>query len=96
MRIEAYTQVQQLYETKGNRAKAQGGSAKGKASDKIQISSIGKDIQTAKSAVASAQDIRAERVAALKARIEDGSYQVSGDDFAERLLSRYEEIGSLN
>ena len=50
MRIEAYTQVQQLYNTK-KASKTQAAAKKG-LSDQLQISSIGKDIQTAKAAVA--------------------------------------------
>ena len=58
MRIEAYTQIQQVYGTK-NKAKTQNTTKKA-GSDRIQISSIGKDIQTAKNAVAAASDIRSE------------------------------------
>lgn len=93
MRIEAYTQVQQLYSTKKT-AKNQQVSKKS-ASDKIEISSFGKDIQTAKSAVAAADDIRAELTAPLKASIANGTYQVSGESFAEKLMQKYEEIQSL-
>ena len=50
MRIEAYTQVQKVYDTKKT-AKTQPKSSSG-VSDKLQISSIGKDIQTAKQALA--------------------------------------------
>ena len=52
MRIEAYTQVQQLYNAT-KPAKLQG-KAHVSATDRIQISSIGKDIQIAKNAVGSA------------------------------------------
>ena len=93
MRIEAYTQVQQLYSTKKT-AKNQQVSKKS-ASDKIEISSFGKDIQTAKNAVAAADDIRAELTAPLKASIANGTYQVSGESFAEKLMWMYEEIQSL-
>ena len=93
MRIEAYTQVQQLYSTKKT-AKNQQVSKKS-ASDKIEISSFGKDIQTAKNAVAEADDIRAELTAPLKASIANGTYQVSGESFAEKLMQKYEEIQSL-
>ena len=81
MRIEAYTQVQQLYSTK--------------KTAKNQISCFGKDIQTAKNAVAAADDIRAELTAPLKASIANGTYQVSGESFAEKLMQKYEEIQSL-
>lgn len=93
MRIESYTQVQQLYNTK-KPAKLQGQS-KLTASDQIHISSIGKDIQTAKNAVAAAGDIREELTAPLKAGIANGTYQVSGESFAEKLMQKYEEIESL-
>lgn len=93
MRIEAYTQVQQLYSTKKT-AKNQQVSKKS-ASDKIEISSFGKDIQTAKNAVAAADDIRAELTAPLKASIANGTYQVSGESFAEKLMQKYDEIQSL-
>lgn len=93
MRIESYTQVQQLYNTK-KPAKIQGKS-KFAALDQIQISSIGKDIQTAKNAVAAADDIREELTAPLKAGIANGTYQVSGESFAEKLMQKYEEIESL-
>ena len=93
MRIEAYTQVQQLYSTKKT-AKNQQVSKKS-ASDKIEISSFGKDIQTAKNAVAAAGDIREELTAPLKASIANGTYQVSGESFAEKLMQKYEEIQSL-
>ncbi len=93
MRIESYTQVQQLYNTK-KPAKLQGKSRLA-ASDQIQISSIGKDIQTAKNAVAAAEDIREELTAPIKAGIASGTYQVSGESFAEKLMKKYEEIESL-
>lgn len=93
MRIEAYTQVQQLYKAK-KPAKAQD-TAKTAASDRIQISSIGKDIQVAKNAVAAAPDIREDLTAPIKAGIANGTYQVSGESFAEKLMKKYEEIESL-
>ena len=93
MRIEAYTQVQQLYNTKktSKALKAQNIST----SDKIQISSIGKDFQTAKAAVDASDDIREDLVAPIKAAIQNGTYNVSGESFAESLLQKYEEISSL-
>lgn len=93
MRIEAYTQVQQIYGAKKN-AKTQR-TAKNATSDQIQISSIGKDIQTAKNAVAAADDIRSELTAPIKAGIANGTYHVSGESFAEKLMKQYEEIESL-
>ncbi len=91
MRIEAYTQVQQIYGNKKT-AKMQK-SMKAASSDQLQISDIGKDIQTAKAAVAASSDIREELTAPLKASIANGTYQVSGESFAEKLMQKYEEAG---
>ncbi len=91
MRIEAYTQVQQIYGNKKT-AKMQK-SMKAASSDQLQISNIGKDIQTAKAAVAASSDIREELTAPLKASIASGTYQVSGESFAEKLMQKYEEAG---
>ena len=70
MRIEAYTQVQQLYNAT-KPAKLQG-KAHVSATDRIQISSIGKDIQIAKNAVAAAPDIREDVVAPIRAAVTNG------------------------
>lgn len=91
MRIEAYTQVQQLYNTKStNKAKQSG---KPSFADQLQISNVGKEIQTAKQAVNNAPDIREDVTAPIKASIQNGTYQVNGDDFAERLMEKYNQQG---
>lgn len=89
MRIEAYTQVQQLYNT-NKTAKAQT-RQNASFSDRLQISSIGKDIQTAKAAVAGSSDIREDVTAPIKASIQAGTYEVSPERFAEKLAQKYEE-----
>ena len=93
MRIEAYTQVQQLYNTKktAKTTKTQNVSSY----DKIQISSIGKDFQIAKAAVNTGSDIREDVTAPIKASIKDGTYNVSGESFAEKLLQEYEARSGL-
>ena len=90
MRIEAYTQVQKLYDTNKTKKAVVGSSAN--ASDKLQISSLGKDIQWAKQAVAESSDIREDVVAPIKARILSGTYEVSADSFADKLIQKYEEL----
>lgn len=90
MRIEAYTQVQQLYQSqKVSRNQKIGNTAQ---SDKVQISSFGKDIQIAKAAVAGSPDVREELTAPIKAKIQDGTYAVSNGSFADKLLEKYEEM----
>ena len=89
MRIEAYTQVQQLYQSQkvSRTQKTQTASH----TDRLQISSQGKDFQTAKAAVAAAPDIREELTAPIKARIQNGT-GVDNASFAEKLLQKQEEM----
>ena len=90
MRIEAYSQIQQVYGAgKVNRtAKTQKAN---NVSDTVKISSIGKDIQIAKQAVKEAPDVREDVTARLKKAIQDGTYDVSGEDFADKLLAKLGE-----
>lgn len=88
MRIEAYNAVSQIYSSKKPQQVSKSTSAYGR--DQVQISSIGKDIQTLKSAVANSPDIRKDVTEPIKAAINNGTYNVSNDDFAAKLLEKYE------
>ena len=90
MRIEAYTQVQKLYDT--NKAKKAAVGSSVNVSDKLQLSSLGKDIQWAKKAVAESSDVREDVVAPIKARIQSGTSEVSADSFADKLIQKFEEL----
>lgn len=90
MRIEAYTQVQQVYQSQKVSKTQQTGSVS--RTDKVQISSLGKDIQTAKAAVAAAPDVREDVIAPIRERVQDGTYSVETGSFAEKLLQKYEEM----
>ncbi len=90
MRIEAYTQVQKLYDT--NKAKKAAVGSSVNVSDKLQLSSLGKDIQWAKKAVAESSDVREDVVAPIKVRIQSGTYEVSADSFADKLIQKFEEL----
>lgn len=88
MRVEAYNQVAQIYKT----SKSAGASKTTKTEssrDEVQISSFGRDYQIAKQAVAEASDIREDKVAEVSAKVNSGSYDVSTDAFADKLLERY-------
>ncbi|RKM54326.1 flagellar biosynthesis anti-sigma factor FlgM [Butyrivibrio sp. X503] len=94
MRIEAYSQVQQIYNnSKVN--KAQQTKKTGDIRDTVSFSSIGKDIQVAKQAVKATPDVREDVVAKFKAAIKNGTYDVSGEDFADKLLAKYDEANGL-
>ena len=95
MRIDAYAQVQQVYRNK-KAHKVQKGTKTG-FQDQLQISSIGKDIQTAKNAVANAADVREEVTVPLKNKVNAGTYEVSTDEFARKLFEKYNSgfLGSI-
>ncbi len=91
MRIEAYNQVQQVYQSKKVNQTQKAGTAS--HSDQVQISSFGKDIQTAKAALAGCPDVREERIASIRDQIQNGTYRVDNAAFAEKLISKqYEEM----
>lgn len=90
MRIDAYTQVQQLYSPKGIAKTTK--SAKVSVSDQLQLSNTGKDYHVAKAAVKSAPDVREDLVASIKASMENGTYQVSAEAFADKLIAKFEEM----
>lgn len=92
MRIDTYNSVASLYQmNQTKKAKsAYGATAYGK--DEVSISRKGKDFQIAKQAVANASDVREDKVAELKAKIEAGTYQVDPGDFASKLLEKYNAV----
>lgn len=88
MRIEAYNQVTQIYNS-SRAAKVKGADSVRKR-DEVQISRTGRDYQVAKQAVAEAPDIREDRVIQVKGRIAAGNYKVDNGEFAAKLLAKYE------
>ena len=88
MRIDAYNQVAQLYGAQ-NKARVQKTQSAYSVSDQVSISQAGKDFQIAKNAVSGASDIREDKVAMLKAKVESGDYHIEPDDFASKLLAKY-------
>ena len=92
MRIEAYSQIQNLYQPRKST-----GPAPAKASsdfrDSLMISGAGRELQTARDAVAAAPDTREDKISALKDAYGQGAYNVSSSAFAEKIASRfYEEV----
>ena len=87
MRIEAYNQIGQIYTAKKTYGTQKTNTVS--RTDQVQISSIGKDIQTVKQAVANTPDVREDVTAPIKAKIQNGTYEVSSDDFASKLMAAY-------
>ena len=90
MRIDAYSQISQVY---GVNQKMKTSSAnKVYNTDKVEISSFGQDLQVAKKAVSESADVREDKVSEIKAKMQNGTYEVDFDSFADMLLKKYEAI----
>ena len=87
MRVDALNKVNQLYNTNNvkSTAKAKGSSF----SDKLEISQTAKDYQVAKQAVAHTPDIREDKVNEIKQRMASGTYDVSVEEIADKLVNKY-------
>ena len=75
MRIDAYNAVSQIYKTSSY-------------SKNNKAVTNKKEYQVAKSAVASTSDVRMDMVNDVKARIQAGTYNISSEDVADKILDR--------
>jgi negative regulator of flagellin synthesis FlgM len=85
-------QVQQILQAAGTKGvgkahRAQGSGAVAKA-DGAALSDASQDISKALALVSSTPDVRADKVAALKAQIQAGTYRPTGDGIAQAILER--------
>ncbi len=89
MRIDSMLQTSQIY--KANSAKKYNSTSSSMVfNDSVEISQLGKDIQVAKQAVKAAPDVREDKVAAVKAAMANGTYSVSDDELADKLLEHFD------
>lgn len=90
MRIEAYSQINQRYSSeKASTIKQNTPSGK---NDKFEISQQARDYQVAKKVVADSTDIREDLVEKIKSQVKAGTYQVSADDFASKVIESYNKL----
>ena len=54
----------------------------------IEVSAAGQEVQLIRRVVNNLPDVREDRVRALKAQIESGTYNVSGEDIADLMIRR--------
>jgi len=87
MRVDAYNKIAQLYQTNtSNKVSKVNGVA---AIDKVEISRAGRDYQVAKAAVQNASDVRMDKVNDIKKRMESGTYDVSANEIASKLVDSF-------
>ena len=88
MRIDAMNQVSQIYSA--NRTKKSANSNALSFADTLEMSQAGKALQVAKAAVAAAPEVREDRIAQIKAAMENGTWSVSDNDLADKLLDSFD------
>ncbi|MGN0436851.1 MAG: flagellar biosynthesis anti-sigma factor FlgM [Wujia sp.] len=90
MRIGTYNMISQIY---GNsytkKSNNSNGTSRASFKDEVNFSSLGKDMQVAKNALAGVPDTRADLVNDIKSRMDNGTYEVDSNDFADKLLSAF-------
>lgn len=91
MRINTYNMVSQIYGSTNNKKSNAAAKNVGYTdfTDQVNVSSIGRDMQIAKNALKGVQDVRTDLVNDIKQRVDSGSYEVSGEDFAAKLMSAF-------
>ena len=80
MRIDAYNAVNQIYQT-SQISKAKTAAKTSSVSDKFEIS------DTARTAVSKAFDVREDKIADIKARMAAGTYNISSEAVADKILN---------
>ena len=89
MRLDAYNQIQQIYGSSSIKKTEEKKVSTTSFKDQLLLSAAGKDAQIAKQALANTPDVREEVVAPIKEQIDNGTYEVDTDDFAGKLLEKY-------
>ena len=87
MRIDAMSEITQLYQLNSTRKTTE--KPKSYSKDSVEISSFGRDLQIAKQAVAQAEDVRMDKVQEIKARMANGTYNVPMGALADKLLNGF-------
>ncbi|MBQ8413330.1 MAG: flagellar biosynthesis anti-sigma factor FlgM [Lachnospiraceae bacterium] len=90
MRIGTYNMISQIYgSTSTKKSNNTNSTSYASFRDEVSFSSMGKDMQIAKNALRTAPDVRESLVNDIKARISNGTYEVSNEDFAAKLMDAY-------
>ena len=90
MRIGTLNSINQIYNANGlSKSKYTNSTGNANFKDEVLFSSLGKDIQVAKNALISTPDVRESLVSDIKSRMDAGTYEVSYEDFAAKLVSAF-------
>ena len=82
--LDAY--VKNVRDRKGTDSLSAKGTGNIISKDEVVLSSEAKQIQRAKELIDALPDIREEKVAEIRARIEAGEYEIDGERIAEKMI----------
>ncbi len=91
MRIDAYNSVSQVYASQPQ-VKAAKANAYVQQDEKYEVSDSARSYSVARAAVANTTDVREDKVADIKARMAAGTYNISSEAIADKILSNAETI----
>lgn len=87
MRVDALNHVSQLYQPASTKKISKTSDVQKK--DSYVISQSAKDYQVAKNAVSEVADVREDKVAQMKEALASGTYNVSSQEIADKIVSKY-------
>lgn len=87
MKVDAYNQVNQIYQTTKPKKVTKTGETKVK--EQYRVSQSGKDYQIAKNALSQVPEIREDKVNYFKGVLASGTYNVSSQEIAESMVSKF-------
>lgn len=83
------SQFQQVLKTYQSNRPQKAGGADSVKSDKVNLSTGGKEFSRIHEILAQTPEVRAEKVAQLKMAIQQGTYSVQGDKIAEKMIESH-------
>lgn len=84
--IDAYNSTQVQARQKPGIEDGKASEQQGLKTDTVVISDTAKRIQEAQAQIQAIPDVRADKVAELRARIENGSYEIKPDKIADKMI----------
>lgn len=91
MRIDAVKNVYDAYNNKHITPSKKVTNVAGR--DKVELSNEAKDFSSVFKKALEAPDVREEKIADIKARIDAGTYSVTGEDVAKKIMTQFDIRG---
>lgn len=86
MRIDAINRMYDVYNVQAGMAMKNVN--KSQSRDKVDLSSEAKDFATVKKLIANTEEVREDKVKELKEKMEQGTYDVTAEQVASKILSK--------